>query len=254
MSTARAGLRPRQQVHRGTVRASAFWLDPALLGDAEARRRILAEWTPGMSVHAVAGGYLVEMSAPRAVVCEAAPGLPLTREHGVLSSAPLSPAERRHPSLHEGAVLLVLRGRSLVFSAGAMPRVDVSTWLDVSAWSIRAPETLGAPPPPCPCWSLCRRRRANASVPACPSRHLKHRKCSRAWRGAALPSPLGRAARDGGRGCARNSPVRARRCAEAASPSVAGQGGWRGLGPRSWERWPPEHHRVRVPGAGCPTG
>ncbi|QDE93468.1 hypothetical protein BHS06_33270 [Myxococcus xanthus] len=150
MSTARAGLRPRQQVHRGTVRASAFWLDPALLGEAEARRRILAVWTPGMSVHAVAGGYLVEMSAPRAVVCEAAPGLPLTREHGVLSSAPLSPAERRHPSLHDGAVLLVLRGRSLVFSAGAMPRVDVSTWLDVSAWRVRAPETLGAPPPPVP--------------------------------------------------------------------------------------------------------
>ncbi|WAM26062.1 bpX6 domain-containing protein [Myxococcus sp. NMCA1] len=150
MSTARAGLRPRQQVHRGTVRASAFWLDPALLGEAEARRRILAEWTPGMSVRAVAGGYLVEMSAPRAVVCEAAPGLPLTREYGVLSSAPLSPAERRHPSLHEGAVLLVLSGRSQVFSAGAMPRVDVSTWLDVSAWGLRAPETLGAPPPPVP--------------------------------------------------------------------------------------------------------
>ncbi|WP_225888305.1 bpX6 domain-containing protein [Myxococcus xanthus] len=150
MSTARAGLRPRQQVHRGTVRASAFWLDPALLGEAEARRRILAVWTPGMSVHAVAGGYLVEMSAPRTVVCEAALGLPLTREYGVLSSAPLSPAERRHPSLHEGAALLVLRGRSLVFSVGAMPRVDVSTWLDVSAWTLRAPETLGAPPPPVP--------------------------------------------------------------------------------------------------------
>lgn len=150
MSTARAGPRPRQQVHRGTVRASAFWLDPALLGEAEARRRILAVWTPGMSVHGVAGGYLVEMSAPRAVVCEAAPGLPLTREHGVLSSAPLSPAERRHPSLKEGAVVLVLGGRAQVFSAGAMPRVEVSAWLDVSAWRPRAPESLGARPPPVP--------------------------------------------------------------------------------------------------------
>ncbi|NVJ16398.1 bpX6 domain-containing protein [Myxococcus sp. AM010] len=150
MSAARAGLRPRQQVHRGTVRASAFWLDPALLGEAEARRRILAVWAPGLSVHAVAGGYLVELSAPRAVACEAAPGLPLTREDGLLSSAPLSPSERRHPSLQEGAVVLVLGGRAQVFSAGAMPRVEVSAWLDVSEWELRSPRTLGAPPPPVP--------------------------------------------------------------------------------------------------------
>ncbi|WP_255208589.1 bpX6 domain-containing protein [Myxococcus sp. AM009] len=150
MSAARAGLRPRQQVHRGTVRALAFWLDPALLGEGEARRRILAVWAPGLSVHAVAGGYLVELSAPRAVACEAAPGLPLTREDGVLSSAPLSPSERRHPSLQEGAVVLVLGGRAQVFSAGAMPRVEVSAWLDVSEWELRSPRTLGAPPPPVP--------------------------------------------------------------------------------------------------------
>ncbi|AEI64184.1 bpX6 domain-containing protein [Corallococcus macrosporus] len=149
MSTARAGLlRPRQQVHRGTVKASALWLDPALLGEAEARRRILAMWSPTVSVHAVAGGYLVELSTPRVVACDTAPGLPLTREHGVLTSAPLSQAERRHPRLHEDTVVLVLGGQAQTFSAGALPRVDVSAWLEVSGWRLRAPETLGAPPPP----------------------------------------------------------------------------------------------------------
>ncbi|WP_426755617.1 bpX6 domain-containing protein [Myxococcus sp. Y35] len=148
MSTARAGLRPRQQVHRGTVRAWAFWFDPALLGEAEVRRRILTMWTPGVSVRAVAGGYLVGMSAPRDVACGAAPGLPLTLEQGVLTSAPLSQAERQHPSLQEGAVVLVLGGKAQAFSPEALPRVDVAAWLDVSDWTVLPARTLAAPPPP----------------------------------------------------------------------------------------------------------
>ncbi|AKQ70627.1 hypothetical protein A176_007539 [Myxococcus hansupus] len=143
-----AALRPRQHVHRGTVRAWAFWFEPALMGEAEARRRILAMWTPTVSVRAVAGGYLVGLSAPREVRCSDAPGWVLTREHGVLTSAPLSPAEWRHASLHEGAGVLVLGGRAQVFSVEALPRVNVAAWLDVSAWTCVAVKTLAAPPPP----------------------------------------------------------------------------------------------------------
>ncbi|GHG79193.1 bpX6 domain-containing protein [Comamonas sp. JC664] len=148
MSAARAELRPREHVHRGTVRAWAFWFAPALLGEAEARRRILGMWTPDMFVRAVAGGYLVGMSAPREVRCAVAPGLPFTLEQGVLTAAPLSPAERRHASLHEGAGVLVLGGQVQVFTVEALPRVDVAAWLDVSEWTYVDTRTLAAPPPP----------------------------------------------------------------------------------------------------------
>ena len=90
MSAVSSMLRPRLHLHRGTVRAAAFWFDPALLGEGEARRRVLAAWMPGASVHDVASGYLLRLPRPCVVASNASPGLPLTLEQGVLSSAPLS--------------------------------------------------------------------------------------------------------------------------------------------------------------------
>ncbi|WP_164012696.1 bpX6 domain-containing protein [Pyxidicoccus trucidator] len=148
MSGTSSTLRPRRHLHQGTVRASAFWFDPMLLGEGEARRRVLAAWTPGSAVLALAGGYLLRLPRPCAVASDSSPGLPLTLEQGVLSSAPLSTSERAHPELREGTVVLVRAGVASVASLAGARAVDLSEWLDVSAWVTLPVRGLGAPPPP----------------------------------------------------------------------------------------------------------
>jgi hypothetical protein len=150
MRTTSTTLRPRRHLHRGTVRASALWFDPALLGEGEARRRVLAAWTPGAAVFSMAGGYLLRLSRPWVVASDSAPGLPLTLEQGVLSSAPLSAAERGHPELRDGTVVLMRAGQAHVHVLTGARAVDLSEWLDVSAWVTLPVRGLGAPPPPVP--------------------------------------------------------------------------------------------------------
>ncbi|PTL83240.1 bpX6 domain-containing protein [Vitiosangium sp. GDMCC 1.1324] len=147
MSTARTP-RPRAHVHRGSVEGVALWFDPSLLGEAEARRRVLAAWTPGAGVYALAGGFLLRLPAPRWMDCASAPGLPFTLEGGVLLSAPLTTSERERLAPTEGAVVLVRAGRVEVHPLEASRRVDMSAWLDVSGWDVVPVEGLGAPPPP----------------------------------------------------------------------------------------------------------
>lgn len=149
MRLARAS-RPRAHVHRGSVEAVALWFDPALLGEAEARRRVLAAWTPGVGVFSLAGGFLLRLPAPRRMDCGSAPGLPFTLEDGVLCSTPLSASERERLAPPVGSAVLVRAGKAQACPLGPQQRVDVSAWLDVSGWDVVAVEGLGAPPPPVP--------------------------------------------------------------------------------------------------------
>ncbi|RKG61681.1 hypothetical protein D7V80_33575 [Corallococcus sp. CA054B] len=148
VSTATGSVRPRAQVHRGTVVAAAWWFHPGLLGEAEARRRVLAAWRPGATVWALAGGHLLKLAASCKSAVEAAPGLPLVLESGVLTSAPLSPKERERLAPPPGAVVLVHEGIARMYGPGALRQVDPGTWLDVSAWRRVRVKGLGAPPPP----------------------------------------------------------------------------------------------------------
>ncbi|KFE62409.1 bpX6 domain-containing protein [Hyalangium minutum] len=141
-------LRPRLHLHRGHVVAAAFWFAPSLLGERGVRSRVLAAWTPGTTVFALAGGFLLRLPRPRPVDCETAPGLPLTLEHGVLLSAPLSAVERERLAPPPGSLVLVLAGHAEVFPAEPSRRIDVAAWLDVSGWTPVPVKGLGAPPPP----------------------------------------------------------------------------------------------------------
>ncbi len=141
-------VRPRVHLHRGTVVAAAFWFDPTLLGEVEARRRVLAAWTPGTAVFPLAGGFLLRLPRPRPVHCAATPGLPLTGVEGVLLSAPLSPAEWEQLSPPVGSAVLVRAGHAEALPAEPARRIDVAAWLDVSGWSTIPVQGLGVPPPP----------------------------------------------------------------------------------------------------------
>ena len=52
---------PRTLIFRGVVEAAGFLIDAALLGEAEARRRILELWEPGATVYRVARGWLIRL-------------------------------------------------------------------------------------------------------------------------------------------------------------------------------------------------
>jgi hypothetical protein len=130
------------------VEVVALWFDPSLPDEAETRRRVLAAWTPGAGVYALAGGFLLRLPAPCRMECAAAPGLPFTLEDGVLLSAPLSPSERERLAPTPGSAVLVRAGTAQVHPLEPSRRVDVSAWLDVSGWEVVPVESLGAPPPP----------------------------------------------------------------------------------------------------------
>ncbi|MBN8229783.1 hypothetical protein JYK02_19920 [Corallococcus macrosporus] len=148
MSRASGAVRPRAHVHRGTVVVAAWWFHPGTLGEAEARRRVLAAWRPGATVWALAGGHLLKLAAPCKSAVEAAPGLPLVMEAGVLSSAPLSAKERERLAPPMGAVVLVHAGTARMYAPGELRQVDPGAWLDVSEWRRVQVKGLGAPPPP----------------------------------------------------------------------------------------------------------
>ncbi|WP_163869959.1 bpX6 domain-containing protein [Myxococcus eversor] len=168
---AHARTAPRQHVHRGTVNASAFWFDPELLGEQVARRRVMALWAPGMSVLFVAGGYLLRSPRVQRVSTASSPGLPLTLEGGVLTSAPLTASEWGRLGAARDSLVLVRSGHAQVHSLSGARVVDLSSWFDVSAWTVLPTKGLGAPPPPV----------ASAVEPMAP--------VTRAFFGGSIPEP-----------------------------------------------------------------
>jgi hypothetical protein len=64
---------------RGTVSAKAFVIDVPVIGEPEARTRVLDLWQPGARIYAMpTGSWLVALAEPVEVRAERAPGLPLT--------------------------------------------------------------------------------------------------------------------------------------------------------------------------------
>lgn len=150
--------RPRTPAWRGVVDAAGFLIDAALIGEAEARRRILALWEPGATVHRIERGWLIRLPAPRRVRCDQAPGLPLTAEKvpmgRALVSAPFAPEDLRAIDPPDGALIRLRAGATRVERPSEMERVDPAAWLDLSAFAVVPTRTLGAPPvtprPPAP--------------------------------------------------------------------------------------------------------
>lgn len=148
---AQAARAPRRFVHRGVVEAAGVLVDEALAGPGEARRRVVAAWEPGASVHRVGAAILVRFAAPRYLDCARAPGLPLVRAgrgpDAPLASAPLAADELAALAPPPGAVVLVRAGAVTAVVPAEAQREDPATYLDVAAFAVVRPEPLGAPPP-----------------------------------------------------------------------------------------------------------
>lgn len=143
-------LRPKTPAWRGVVDAAGFLIETALIGEAEARRRVLSVWEPGSTVHRVARGWLIRLAAPRRVRCDQAPGLPLTAEKvavgRALVGAPFSPEDLRAIDPPDGSLVRLRAGNTLVERPAEADRVDPASWLDTSGFALAATTTLGAPP------------------------------------------------------------------------------------------------------------
>jgi hypothetical protein len=132
----------RRPLFQGSQQVRGLWFDCALLGEAEARRRVLAAWERDARAWRVRDGYLLAWTRPRRLICAHAPGLPLCDQDGVLASAPLAAAERAR--LQPGAVVLVFGAGMHVHVPAPDQRVDPSLWLDVAALPLLMPLRMPA--------------------------------------------------------------------------------------------------------------
>ncbi len=138
----------RRHVHRGAVLAVGFVIEPAQLGEAEARRRVLAWWTPGCDVRGVDGVWIVRLAAPRRIAVHAAPGAPLVELDGVLTSVPLTSAQRQAARAGDGAVVIARAGSLVVLPPRAGVSIDPAAWLAIEELTVLTASPLSPPPPP----------------------------------------------------------------------------------------------------------
>lgn len=142
---------PRLSVHRGVVSASGFLVESGLARDLEARRRVLALWTPGTRVHRLPEGWLVRLPRPVRVDCGRAPGLPLVEAQipggTVLLALPLLAAELAALEAGDGAVVRLRGGKLTVDRPSDAESEDLASWLGVEGFGVVETAPLGEPPP-----------------------------------------------------------------------------------------------------------
>ena len=184
-------LAPARRVHRGhaIVRGLFFAED-----DARARRTILARLAPGDVVERVHGGLVLRMARSERGSLDALPALGLLEDEGLLTSSPLSRAERERVA--PGAGDASARG-VVVVSGGVLSlevpreRVDPSQWIDVSSLSLEEPGSLGRPPPPVEGPITARSAREALGVPAASAESVALRRALLSPRDVGLEGGMG---------------------------------------------------------------
>src|SRR5271163_2164718 len=141
-----AELKARRVTHRGTLPASGFLLESELVGEAEARRRILALWQTKARVYGLKDGLLLLLHNPVLISTEEAIGTPLVYQDGFFLGAPLSEKEMRALQAPFSSLVCV-RGGSITFEAldeNLLQKPE--NWLDISRFEFVQGESLGAAP------------------------------------------------------------------------------------------------------------
>ncbi|MFN0122044.1 MAG: bpX6 domain-containing protein [Blastocatellia bacterium] len=145
-------VRPRAAAWRGAIRVSGIYFDTTLIGEAEARRRLIDLWTPGARVwridEAETRGLLLRLAAPLRMVCGHMSGAPLAEIAGALWAMPLSEAERRAIAPPPDTAVLMRGGVALPIALTADRQEAPELWLDVNEYVAAHVHTLAAPPAP----------------------------------------------------------------------------------------------------------
>jgi hypothetical protein len=137
---------PRTPVHRGSIEAIGFLINPDLISLERARERILSLWEPGVAAYRLDLGLVVKLPNPRRVDSRLSPGLPLTREGLLLAGLPLSPGEIASLSAAAESVVVATAGvlSAIPLERGAIEQPE--SWLDVDDYRFIETLSLGAPP------------------------------------------------------------------------------------------------------------
>jgi hypothetical protein len=139
-------LRPWSSVHRGTVSACGFLFDSQLIGEEEARRRILSLWQPKARAFSVKDGLVLLLQRRAFVVAAEASGLPIVELSGVLSTAPLRPVELNQLLASLGEFVRVRGGKLLCERLSDEFREYPEDWLDISGFDFASGVPLGTAP------------------------------------------------------------------------------------------------------------
>jgi hypothetical protein len=126
-------------VHDGSVLASGIAIDTLLVGETEARARIirLSEASAaGSAAFRVGSALMLRLPAPTRIDCVASLGTPLVRYGRLLSAAPLAADEEKALASFDDAVVLVAGGVATATPLKDDVREDISQWIDVSEFRV----------------------------------------------------------------------------------------------------------------------
>jgi hypothetical protein len=141
-----AELTARLVTHRGTLRASGFLFESEVIGEGEARRRILALWQTKARVYGLKDGLLLLLHNPLLISTEEAIGTPFVYHEGFFLGAPVSAKEMRDLQAPFGSLVRV-RGGTITFETldeNLLQKPE--NWIDTSGFEIVQGESLGAVP------------------------------------------------------------------------------------------------------------
>jgi hypothetical protein len=123
--------------------ASGVLIDASLLGEAQARERILRSAACGLEVFRVGPLCVVRFREAVRMHCRAAVGAPLVAYGNVHSTAPLDDDERCSLDTATDALLRAEGGVASVLSLDTSCREDIAEWLDVSVFEVVVSVSLG---------------------------------------------------------------------------------------------------------------
>lgn len=126
---------------RGRVSAVGYLIDVALLGEQEARSRVIDAWQDGAELRVLPDGqWLLRLAAPVDVRAELAPGLPLRAVDGALVAPGAAVPQ-------EGRIAWIRAGAQRDEALTALTRLDPADWLDTTGLAITVLD-LAEPPEP----------------------------------------------------------------------------------------------------------
>jgi hypothetical protein len=127
----------RRPLFGGMREIHAIWFDLAVIGEAQARKRVLTHWRPGARLHRAGGGYLLTLAKARMDNCDTLDGLALCKVDGILSSAPLAADEKK--AVPHGGCWLVRGAHAHAHALTEADLVDAAAWIDVNAIVVHTP-------------------------------------------------------------------------------------------------------------------
>lgn len=127
----------RRPVFEGSQLVRAIWFDCTMLGEAQARQRVLVHWEAGAYVYSLHNGYLLVLPSVRRADCRHLAGLPLCEDGNLLVSAPLVADERA--GIVPGSAVIVQDARLFAFPLAPNMRLEAWRWLPLEGLVMREP-------------------------------------------------------------------------------------------------------------------